>query len=157
MISNLTEWGQEIIPSHPLSKTECGRIRSREGCQFGKNWNGFKEEKFTTSPNGGTSQKQRLVLAKYKGDPFVVIGLYAAYSEARHEFAYDTLLLKHVTDDNKFPLCDHLWLKAPKYIPKGIHPGDTIRVRGRVNEYVRLDGSTDYTLFVFGMRKGDFN
>lgn len=157
MISNLTEWGQEIIPSHPLSKTECGLIRSREGCQFGKNWNGFKEERFTTGTNGGSSQKQRAVLSKYLGEPFVVIGLYAAYSEARHEFAYNTLLLKKVTDENKFPLCDHLWMKAPKFIPRGIVPGDMIRVRGRVNEYRRIDGSTDFTLFVFGMSKGDFN
>jgi hypothetical protein len=154
MIDNLTEWGQEIIPTHPLSKTECGLIRSREGCQFGKNWNGFKNERFTTR---GSSQKQREILAKYKGEPFTVIALYAYYSEARHEFAYDTILLKHVTDENKFPLCDHLWIKAPRYVPRGIKPGDQIRVRGRVNEYVRLDGSNDFTLFVYNLKKGDFN
>lgn len=39
--------GQEIIPTHPLSKTECKRIWSREGCQFGKNWNKYKEDAFT--------------------------------------------------------------------------------------------------------------
>ena len=154
MTDNLTEWGQEIIPTHPLSKTECGLIRSREGCQFGRNWNNFKTERFTT---GGTSQKQREVLAKYNGEPFTVIALYAAYSEARHEFAYDTILLKQVKDENQFPLCDHLWVKAPRYVPHGIRPGDIIRVRGRITDYIRLDGSIDYTLFVYNLKKGDFN
>ena len=36
--------GQEIIPSHILSKTECKQIWSSEGCRFGKNWNEFKEK-----------------------------------------------------------------------------------------------------------------
>ena len=35
--------GQEIIPTHILSKTECDLIWSREGCQFGRNWNKYKE------------------------------------------------------------------------------------------------------------------
>jgi hypothetical protein len=34
--------GQEIIPTTLLSRTECKRIISREGCQFGRNWNNFK-------------------------------------------------------------------------------------------------------------------
>jgi len=44
-ISNI-DHGMEIIPTHPLSKTECGRVWSHAGCQFGKNWNTFKENKF---------------------------------------------------------------------------------------------------------------
>jgi len=40
---NLTEWGMEIIPTKLTSKTECSRYWSRCGCQFGKNWNKFKE------------------------------------------------------------------------------------------------------------------
>jgi len=36
--------GQEIIPTHIKSKTECNLIWSKEGCQFGKNWNNFKDD-----------------------------------------------------------------------------------------------------------------
>jgi hypothetical protein len=100
------------------------------------------------------SQSQRKALAPHVGGPFTVLGLYTAYSQARNEFAYDTLLLKQVTDENRFPICDHLWLKAPKFIPANIRPGDLIMAHGRINEYRRIDGSTDYTLFVFSLRKG---
>jgi hypothetical protein len=100
------------------------------------------------------SQKQRSIFAPHVGSPFTVLGLYAAYSQARNEFAYDTLLLKQVTDENRFPICDHLWLKAPKFIPASIRPGDIIKAHGRINEYRRIDGSTDYTLFVFNLKKG---
>lgn len=154
MTSNLTERGQEIIPKHPLSKTECKLIRSREGCQFGINWNSFKEQQSTT---GDISQKQREVLAKYNQEPFTVIAIYACFSKARTEFGYDTILLKDVTDENKFPLCDHLWVKAPRYIPQGIEPGDSVKVFGRINLYTRADGSSDYTLFVFNLKKGVFD
>lgn len=99
-------------------------------------------------------QKQRTIFAPYVGLPFTVYGFYAAYSQAHHEFAYDTLLLKQVTDENRFPICDHLWLKAPKFIPASIRLGDTIRAYGRINEYRRIDGSTDYTLFVFDLKRG---
>lgn len=101
-----------------------------------------------------SSQTQRKILAPHVGSPFTVLGLYAAYSEGRHEFAYDTMLLKEVTDENRFPICDHLWLKAPKFIPGNIRLGDIIKAYGRINEYRRIDGSTDYTLFVFSLKRG---
>lgn len=104
-----------------------------------------------------SSQSQRTVLSKYNGEVFTVIALYAHYSEARNEFAYDTILLKQVRDENKFPLCDHLWVKAPRYVPHGIRPGDFVKINGRVRDYIRLDGTIDYTLFVFNMKKGDFD
>lgn len=102
----------------------------------------------------GTSQKQRTILAQYKDQIFTVIGLYAVYTNARCEFCHDTILLKKVHDENKFFLCDHLWLKAPKFVPDGIKPGDIIKVKGRINEYIRLDGSTDYTLYPFNIKRG---
>jgi hypothetical protein len=39
-----TEWGQKIIPDCEDDLTECKLIRSLERCQFGKNWNSYKEE-----------------------------------------------------------------------------------------------------------------
>ena len=102
----------------------------------------------------GTSQNQRKILAQYLNKKFTVLGLFAVYNKAQLEFCYDTILLKKVMDENKYPLCDHLWLKAPKFVPEGIAPGDTVKVHGRVNEYRRLDGSTDYTLYVFNMKRG---
>lgn len=104
-----------------------------------------------------SSQKQRQILAQYNNKKFTVLGIFAHYNQARFEFCYDTILLKKVMDENKFPLCDHLWLKAPKFIPDGIIPGDVVRVHGRINEYRRLDGSTDYSLFVFNMKRGYFD
>lgn len=103
-----------------------------------------------------SSQAQRVFFKKYIGQEFTVIALYAAYSEARNEFAYDTILLKQVKDENKFPLCDHLWVKAPRYVPGRIRLGDFIKVRGRITDYIRLDGSIDYTLFVFYLKWGKF-
>jgi len=105
-------------------------------------------------PGNGTSQKQREILGKYNGLPFTVLGTYSAYSRGRCEFCHDTILLKNVTDENRYPLCDHLWMKAPKYVPDGIRVGDHIRVNGRITDYMRLDGSLDYTLFIFNMKKG---
>lgn len=102
----------------------------------------------------GSSQKQRTILAVHKEQIFTVLGIYASYTTARCEFCYDTILLKKVHDENKFFLCDHLWLKAPKFVPDGIKVGDTIKVKGRINEYRRLDGSTDYTLFPFSIKRG---
>lgn len=105
-------------------------------------------------PGNGSSQKQRLILANYLNQTFSVIGYYAVYTTARCEFCYDTILLKQVHDENKFFLCDHLWLKAPKFVPEGIKPGDVINVKGRINEYRRLDGTTDYTLYPFSIKRG---
>lgn len=99
-------------------------------------------------------QRQREILGKYKNNLFTIIALYAVYSEAKNpDFCYDTILLKKVKDVNQFPLCDHLWVKAPKFVPYGIKPGHWIKVHGRVQEYRRLDGTTDFTIFVFNIKR----
>lgn len=105
-------------------------------------------------PGNGSSQKQRLILADHLNQHFTVIGYYAVYTTARCEFCYDTILLKQVHDENKFFLCDHLWIKAPKFVPEGINQGDIIKVKGRINNYIRLDGTTDYTLYPFSIKRG---
>lgn len=64
------------------------------------------------------------------------------------------LSMRDVRDINQFPLCDHLWVKAPKFVPGGVKPGSPVRVQGRVNDYLRMDGSRDFTLFVFNIKKG---
>lgn len=101
-----------------------------------------------------TSQQQRKILGQYNNQVFTILARYAHYAEANCEFAYDTILLRDVRDINQFPLCDHLWVKAPKYVPHGIKPGHDVKVEGRVNQYRRIDGSEDYTLYVFNIKRG---
>ena len=36
--------GQKMIPESLDDMTECGLLRSKEGCRFGRNWNGYKDE-----------------------------------------------------------------------------------------------------------------
>jgi hypothetical protein len=35
---------QNEIPESLYEFTECGELRSHAGCQFGRNWNDFKDE-----------------------------------------------------------------------------------------------------------------
>lgn len=43
MLENMMR-DQNVIPSTLQERTDCGLLWSREVCQFGKNWNRFKED-----------------------------------------------------------------------------------------------------------------